>query len=121
MTDPSLIFQAHPHFWNMNQNYKDTSKKSIGNFFVKEIIVPKDVGKVIESLTSKTKEVGSTSYGNVKSNITMVEPIGGMFVTKKIMITNLNPKKIRKIGVVVAELMESSDSSDYELDVDCLN
>lgn len=36
----------------------------------------------------------------------MVEPFRGASVTKKIMISNLNPEKIRKIEVAITKLME---------------
>ncbi|CAI8604191.1 unnamed protein product [Vicia faba] len=84
----------------------------------KEIDVPKDVGELLMSLSNKTNDIGSSSSGNVKSNITFVKPSVGTFVTKKIMITNLNPKKIRNIEAAAAELIESSDSSDSESDMD---
>lgn len=122
MTNPSPIFQAHPHLCKMNQNSKDSYKKSNGIFSIKEIDVPKDVGDLLESLSNKTKKVRSTLSGNVKSNITIVEPSGGTSVTKKIVTSNLNPDEIRKIEVAVSELMESSDSSDLsdsESNMDC--
>ncbi|CAI8619212.1 unnamed protein product [Vicia faba] len=76
----------------------------------------KDVGDIMESSVNKAKEDGF-----VRNNIVIVEPFGGTLGTKKIMITNLNPEKIRKIEVIVVELMESSDSSDSESDDDNLN
>lgn len=110
---PSFILQAHPHWCKMNQNSKDT-----WNFLVKEIDVPKDAGELLVSLTNKKKEVGASSSGSSKINITIVEPFAGIFLPKKIMITNLNPVNIRKVEASSVELMESSYLSDSESDVE---
>lgn len=64
---------------------------------------------MIQSWLNKAKEAE-----DVRDNITIVEPFSGILGTKKIMITNLNAEKIRKIEVVVEELMESSDSEKDE-------
>lgn len=47
---------------------------------------------MLDSLLNKAKE-----DGGVTNNITIVEPSSGRLDTKKIMINNLNPEKIRKI------------------------
>lgn len=114
ITDLLLILQDQP--LNMNQNSRDSSNQSRDILLVKEIVVPKDVGDMLESLINKAKEVGDD-----KSNITVVEPFGGTLGIKKIMIKNLNPEKIRKIEVDIAELMESSYSRYSELDGDNLH
>lgn len=100
----------------MNQNYDDPSKQSSGSIHVKEIEVPKNVMDVQESWLNKTKDVG-----DVRNNITIIEPYDGTCGPKKIKISNLNLENIRRIKVTVAELMESSDSGDYESDEDNLN
>lgn len=76
----------------MNQGYDDSFKKSSESLPVKIIKVPKDVGDMLESWLNKAKEARG-----VRNNITIIEPSGGTPDTKKIMITNLNTEKIRKI------------------------
>lgn len=51
---------------------------------------------------------------DVRNYITIVGPSSGTPDSKKIMITNLNPEKIKKIEVDVEELMKSSDSKSDE-------
>lgn len=114
ITNLSLIIQALPH--NLNQSYDDSSKQSIRSVCVKEIEVPKDVGDMLESWLNKAKKVGDVRY-----NITVVEPSGGTSGSKKIMISNLNHEKIRRTEAAIVELMELSDSSDSELDENILN
>lgn len=80
------------------------------------VLIPKDVSDMYESCLNKAKEAG-----DVRNNITIVEPSGGTFGSKKIMISNLNHEKIRRIEVAIVELMESSDSNDFESDEDNLN
>lgn len=60
-------------------------------------------------------------FGNVENNTTIVEPSKGSSSSKKIMVTNLNPEKIRKIEVAVAKLMKSSYSSDPKSNKDGLD
>lgn len=102
-----LIIHVLPH--NMNQNFDDSSSQSSGSVHIKKIEIPKDVSDLLESWLNKAKE-----FGYVRNNITIVEPSGGTPGTKKIMITNLNHEKIRKIEVVLEELMETSNSESNE-------
>lgn len=95
--------------FNLPINLLHRIKVPSGRVPIKEIEVPKHVGDMIEYWLNKVKEAG-----NVRNNITIVEPYSAMPDTKKIMITNLNLEKIRKIKDVVEELMESSDSESDE-------
>lgn len=78
------------------KNSKDLSNQSSRSIPIKEIEDPKDIGDMIESWLNKAKEAG-----DVRNNITIIEPSSGTPYTKKIIITNLNHDKIRKIEVVV--------------------
>lgn len=69
----------------------------------------------MESWLNKASEAG-----DVRNNIIVVEPSSVTFDPKKIILSNMHPRKIRRIEVIVAKLMESSDSNDSESDEDNL-
>lgn len=100
----------------MNQNFDDSSKLSSGSVLVKEFEIVKDVGDMLESWLNKAKEVE-----DVRNNITIVKPSSGTSDSKKIMISNLNPEKIKNIETTIAKVTVSSGSSDSESDEDNLN
>lgn len=107
MLYPIIILQI-----TLNQNSDDSSRSVLVN----EIEVPKDVADKLESWLNKAKKVGV-----VRNNITIIKASGGTSDPKKIMISNMHPEKLTRIEDAVAELMESSDSSDSESHENNLN